>query len=80
MLVTLYLSNSQEKKKKEKHKQRLGYSNILSHTSPQNLNHTYINRKIAIPSIVKVGKALGVSEVIGIRLMPRRCLGILSVA
>jgi hypothetical protein len=45
------------KKRKEKEKQaskRLVYPNILSHTSPQNLHHTYLHRKNAIQSIVYV--------------------------
>jgi hypothetical protein len=54
MLVTLYLSNGQEKKRKEKEGKRLVYLNTLSHTSPQNLHHTYLHSKNAIPSIVYV--------------------------
>jgi hypothetical protein len=54
MLVTLYLSNGQEKKRKEKASKRLVYPNTLSHTSPQNLHHTYLHSKNAIPSIVYV--------------------------
>jgi hypothetical protein len=51
MLVTLYLSNGQEKKRKEKKRKekasrRLVYPNTLSHTSPQNTHHTYLHSKI----------------------------------
>jgi hypothetical protein len=52
ILVTLYLSNGQEKKKKEKHKQGLVYPNTLSHIYPQNLHHTYLCSKNAIPSSI----------------------------
>jgi hypothetical protein len=37
-----------------KSKQRLVYPNTLSHTSLQNLQHTYLHSKNAIPSIVYV--------------------------
>jgi hypothetical protein len=46
MLVTLYLSNGQEKKGKEKASERLVYPNTLSHTSPQNPHHTYLHSKM----------------------------------
>jgi hypothetical protein len=48
----LYLFNGQEKKRKSK--QRLAYPNTLSHTSPQNLHHTYLYSKKSISSIVYV--------------------------
>jgi hypothetical protein len=43
-----------EKKRKEKASKRLVYPNTLSHTSPQNLHHTYLHRKNSIPSTVYV--------------------------
>jgi hypothetical protein len=52
MLVTLYLSNGQEKRKKKAKTCISEYS--LSHTSSQNLHHTYLYSKNAIPSIVYV--------------------------
>jgi hypothetical protein len=55
MLVTLDLSNGQEKKrKKKKASKRLVYPNTLSHTYPQNLHHTYLYKKTDILSIVYV--------------------------
>jgi hypothetical protein len=41
-------------RKKRKSKQRVVYPKTLSHTSPQNLHHTYLHSKNAIPSIVYV--------------------------
>jgi hypothetical protein len=47
MLVTLYLSNSQEKIKKKKASKRLVYPNTLNHTSPQiSTIPTYIAKMI----------------------------------
>jgi hypothetical protein len=43
-----------EKKRKEKASKRLVKPNTLSHTYLQNLHHTYLYRKNAIPSIVYV--------------------------
>jgi hypothetical protein len=34
------------KKRKEKASKRLVYPNTLSHTSPQNIHHTYIHKKM----------------------------------
>jgi hypothetical protein len=39
---------------RKKASKRLVYPNTLSHTSSQNLHHTYLHRKNAIPSIVYV--------------------------
>jgi hypothetical protein len=52
MLVNLYLSNGQEKK--EKTSKILVCPNTLGHTSLQNLHHTYLHSKNAIPGIVYV--------------------------
>jgi hypothetical protein len=55
MLVTLYLSNGQQKEKERKTQAKdLLYPNTLSHTFPQNIHHTYLYSKNAIPSIVYV--------------------------
>jgi hypothetical protein len=35
-----------EEKNKRKGKQRLVYLKTLSHTSPENLHHTYLHRKM----------------------------------
>jgi hypothetical protein len=42
------------KKRKEKESKRLVYPNIFSHTSPQNLQYTYLHSKNNVPSIVYV--------------------------
>jgi hypothetical protein len=56
MLVTFipFQWPRKEKRKKIKSKQRLVYLKTLSHTSPQNLHHTYLHSKNAIPTIVYV--------------------------
>jgi hypothetical protein len=46
MLATLYLSNGQENKKKEKTNKEWLFPNTLSHTSPQNHPHTYVYSKM----------------------------------
>jgi hypothetical protein len=43
-----------KRKERKKTSKDLLYPNTLSHTSPQNLHHTYIYRKNAIPSIIYV--------------------------
>jgi hypothetical protein len=45
--MKLYLSNGQKKRKKNTRNDLL-YPNTLSHTSPQNLNHTYIYSKMIL--------------------------------
>jgi hypothetical protein len=48
------MAKKRKEKKKKKASKRLVYPNTLSHTSPQNLHHTYLHSKNAIPSIVYV--------------------------